>query len=65
MKHFFDNVRDNNQTCLTENEEHELLSGDITYLRKQCTNIDNNQEISSNGFFAMEKSRLYKIMHGE
>ena len=63
MKHFFDNVRNNNQTCLTKAEEHELLSGDITYLRKQCTNPDNNEETSSNGLFAMEKSRLYKIMH--
>jgi hypothetical protein len=63
MKKFFDNVRHNNQTSETHEEEWEVLRADISYLRSQCINPDDNDETSGAGFFAAEKYRLYKIMH--
>jgi hypothetical protein len=63
MKHFFDNVRNNNQTSMSEEDEWDLLRADIAYLRSQCGNGKDLDETSGVGVFATEKTRLYKIMH--
>ena len=63
MKHFFDNVRDNNKTMESEKDERDALLADITYLRGQCGDGDGMQETAGSGLFAMEKTRLYKILH--
>jgi hypothetical protein len=59
MKHFFDNVRENNQTRLTEKEERDVLVGDIAHLRQIY-----GDSTDTNGVGVLsEKTRLYKIMH--
>ena len=63
MKHFFDNVRGNNKTMEPEEDEWDALRADITYLRGQCGDASGTEETSGSGFFAMEKTRLYKILH--
>jgi len=63
MKHFFDNVRNNNQVCESHEEEWDVLRADIAYLRKQCGDAKETEESAGVGFFAVEKTRLYKILH--
>ena len=63
MKRFFDNVRGNNKTCETREEEWDVLRCDINHLRGCCGNSETNVDTDAMGFFATEKTRLYKILH--
>ena len=63
MKHFFDNVRNNNQVRESHEDEWDVLRADIAYLRKQCGDANETEEPAGVGFFAAEKTRLYKILH--
>ena len=63
MKHFFDGVRKNNQVSESHAEEWDVLRSDIEYLRGQCGDAKDIEESPGVGFFAAEKTRLYKILH--
>ena len=63
MKHFFDNVRQNNQTRETEKEERDVLMGDIAHLRQVCGDSTSTDGVAGTSFIMNEKTRLYKIMH--
>lgn len=63
MKHFFDNVRGNNKTVESLEDEKEALRTDIAYLRRQCGDPDAIEEKAGVGIFATEKARLFNLLH--
>ena len=63
MKHFFDNVRDNNKTMESLEEEKDALRTDIAYLRGQCRNANATTDKAGDDIFGTERTRLFNLMH--
>ena len=63
MKHFFDNVRDNNKTMESLEEEKDALRTDVAYLHGQCRNDDAATEKAGDGIFGTDRTRLFSLMH--
>ena len=63
MKHFFDNVRDNNKTMESLEEEKDALRTDIAYLRGQCSNANADTDRAGDDIFGTERTRLFNLMH--
>jgi len=61
MKRFFDNVRDNNKTMESMEEEKDALRTDLAYLGGLCR--DTTMDHAGREFFWAQKARLFNLLH--